>query len=140
MPEPDEYPQEWDAKIEDPHLGYGICEVEGPEGAVDRDKYRQLLEYVQTDVEDGGAPKGFLIGNGYRKLHPNAPERVKQFTEAALLGSRRQNFCLVPTTELFRAVCAVLKTQDNVLKSSIRESLFSTIGVWRLEVGQKGTK
>jgi hypothetical protein len=95
------------------------------------DKYRQLLDYVEAEALEGREHKGILIGNGYRLLAPDAPERQSQFSEHAQRGAARNQFCLVPTTELFKAVCAVLESpEDQTLKANIRESLLTTTGPW----------
>src|SRR5437867_11519786 len=72
-----------------------------------------------------------LIGNGFRLLAPKVPERRIQFSEHAQRGAARNQFCLVPTMELFKAVCAVLESpEDQALKATIRESLLATTGPW----------
>jgi len=41
-------------------------------------------------------------------------------------------YCLLPTSELFSAVCAVLRsTNDEALKQRIRNSILSTVGAWK---------
>lgn len=147
--EPEEYEGEWDVELTEQHSGKtALGEVEGSEGVIDVDKYRQLLDYIEAESQEGRDHKGILIGNGYRVLPPDAPERQNQFSDHARRGAVRNQFCLLPTTELFKAVCAVLESpQDEVLKSSIRESLFSTTGAWsfarennRAEEAEKGAE
>ncbi len=124
--EPEEYAGEWDVELMEQQSGKtALGEVEGSEGVIDVDKYRQLLDYIEAESQEGRDHKGILIGNGYRLLPPDAPERQHQFSDHARRGAIRNQFCLLPTTELFKAVCAVLESpQDEVLKSSIRESRF----------------
>lgn len=133
VPEPDQYKGEWDVELHEPRSSLtAIGEVEGSEGVVDVDKYRQLLDYVQAEVLEGRDHKGILIGNGYRLAALDAPERQRQFSNHALLGAKKNGFCLAPTTELFKAVCAVLENlEDEGRKIRIRDSIFSTVGVWR---------
>jgi hypothetical protein len=108
-----------------------LGEVEGSEGVIDVDKYRQLLDYVETEAQEGRDHKGILIGNGFRLLAPDAPERHNQFSEHAQRGAVRNRFCLVPTTELFKAICAVLESpRDQALRTTIRQSLLATTGPW----------
>jgi len=130
--EPQEYAGEWDVELKDPMSGdSAIGEMEGSEGPIDVDKYRQLLGYVNEEVLQGRKHKGILIGNGYRSKELNAPERLSQFTEHALRGGTYNGFCLLPTTELFKAVCAVLESPgDEPLKVDIRRSILSAVGVW----------
>ncbi len=132
VPEPDEYLGEWDVELrESASLEIAIGEIEGSEGVIDVDKYRQLLDYVQSEVLEGRDHKGILIGNGYRLTTPDSPERLRQFSNHALLGATKNGFCLLPTTELFKAVCAVLRTpNDPTLPLAIRTSILKTIGVW----------
>jgi hypothetical protein len=144
VPEPEEYEGEWDVELKDPQSGRtALGEVEGSEGIIDVDKYRQLLDYVEAEALEGRDHKGILIGNGFRLLDPAAPERQAQFSGHAQRGAVRNHFCLVPTTELFKAVCAVLESpEDETLKATIRESLLTTTGPWafvRQEVAATGT-
>jgi hypothetical protein len=132
VPEPEEYTGEWDVELYQPTSSEtAIAEVEGSTGVVDVDKYRQLLDYVQAEVLEGRDHKGILIGNGNRLSPLDAPERQNQFSDHALRGAKKNGFCLSPTTELFKAVCAVLETAgDEGLKIRIRDSILSTVGVW----------
>jgi hypothetical protein len=129
--EPDEYEGEWDIELHELDGQTAVGEIEGSEGIINVDKYRQLLSYVQDEALEGRDHKGILIGNGYRLTAPDAPERQLQFSEHALRGAKKNGFCLLPTTELFKAICAVLETENNqALKKDIRASILSTVGVW----------
>lgn len=132
VPEPEEYKGEWDVELHQPASSESaIAEVEGSTGVIDVDKYRQLLDYVQAEVLEGCDHKGILIGNGNRLKALDSPERKNQFSDHTLRGAQKNNFCLLPTTELFKAVCAVLETpEDDGLKIRIRDSILSTVGVW----------
>jgi hypothetical protein len=132
VPEPDEYPADWDAYLTGPDGKTAIAEIEGAEGAIDVDKYRQLLDYIDAEVQEGKNHKGILVGNGYRVQPLDSPERQRQFSEHVQRGAARQEFCLLPTTELFNATCAVLEAPgDEELKQKIRDSIMSTIGDWK---------
>lgn len=131
VPEPDEYSEDWDAYLTHPDGRTAIAEVEGTEGIVDVWKHRQLLEYVETEAQEGRTHKGILVGNGFRLAPLDSPERNNQFSEHVIRGAQRNGFCLLPTTELFKAVCAVLEDAQNLeLKKSICDSLFSVVGTW----------
>jgi hypothetical protein len=131
VPEPEEYSEDWDAFLKHDDGRTAICEIEGSEGVIDVRKHRQLLDYVEAEAEEGRERKGILAGNGYRFLPLDSPERSSQFSEHVLRGAQRNRFCLVPTTELFKAVCAVLADPGNAeLKSQIRNSLLSVVGPW----------
>jgi len=132
VPEPEEYTGEWDVELHQPASSEtAVAEVEGSTGVVDVDKYRQLLDYVQAEVLEGRDHKGILIGNGNRLSALDSPERQNQFSDHALRGAKKNGFCLVPTIELFKAVCAILEAPDDEgLRIRIRDSILSTVGVW----------
>ncbi len=131
--EPDEYPGEWDVMLVDPtSRSTAICEVEGSENAIDSDKYRQLLDYIDAEAQQGRIHKGLLVGNGFRLTSLDSAERAAQFTENVVRGAIRIQFCLIPTTELFKAVCSVLEhPADEELKNRTRQALLACIGEWR---------
>lgn len=133
VPEPEEYEGEWDVQLREIKSGRtALGEVEGSEGVIDVDKYRQLLDYVDAEALEGRQHKGILIGNGFRQLALTAPERQNQFSDHAQRGAARNQFCLLPTQELFKAICAVLESpNDETLKTGIRESMLATTGTWR---------
>lgn len=135
VPEPEEYTGEWDISLLEPESNKTILgEVEGSEGPIDVDKYRQLLDYIEAEALEGREHKGILVGNGFRLQAPDAGERQQQFTDHALRGAARNGFCLMPTTEIFKAVCAVLEaTNAEGLKIEIRDSIFKTVGVWKFQ-------
>jgi hypothetical protein len=130
--EPEEYTGEWDIDLTDGQSSKtAIGEVEGSEGPIDVDKSRQLLDYIGAEAIEGRDHKGLLIGNGFRLTPPEASERQQQFSDHARRAAARFQFCLLPTTELFKAVCAVLESpQDEAMKMQIRESLLGTVGTW----------
>jgi hypothetical protein len=132
VPDPQEYAGEWDIELSQPGMSEtGIGEIEGSLGVIDVDKYRQLLDYIQAEVLEGRDHKGILVGNGFRLMAPDADERLKPFSDHALRGATKNGFCLLPATELFKAACAVLEAPgDEGLKIRIRQSIFSTVGVW----------
>jgi len=132
VPESDKYAGEWDIELQEPRSSStAIGEVEGSDGVIDVDKYRQLLDYVQVEVLEGRDHKGILSGNGYRLTAPDAVERQSQFSDHALRGAKKNGFCLLPATELFKAACAVLESpEDEGLKIRVRDSILSTVGVW----------
>jgi hypothetical protein len=133
VPEPEQYTGEWDIELREPSASQiAIGEVEGSQGPVDVDKYRQLLDYIQAEVLEGRDHKGILIGNGFRLTAPDAQERQNQFSNHAILGAKKNQFCLLPTTELFKAVCAVLESPEGEgQKIQIRNSILATVGIWK---------
>jgi hypothetical protein len=119
-------------QLRDPRSGAtALGDVEGPDGAVDVHKSRQLLDYIEGEALLTRRYKGILIGNGYRMKPPEANERQAQFTNHALIRASMYGTCLLPTTELFKAVCAVLKSPDNEgLKIEVRDSILNMVGPW----------
>ena len=127
MPEPEEYDEEYDVILRSEE-GQAICEVEGVDnGAVDVDKYRQLLDYVEDAASRGQEYRGILVGNAYRLSPPET--RPSQFTDHAREGCNRQGYCMLPTTELYKVVCAVLEDPDDeVLRQRARCSILAKVG------------
>jgi hypothetical protein len=125
----DAYAGEWDLDMTDPDGVRIIGEVEGPEGAVDIQKFRQLLNYMTDEAIEGRDSKGLLIGNAFRNAPPD--ERAEAFTEHALRGASKHGVGLIATTELFKAVCAVLEQPDEEFKRSIRASILDAVGPWQ---------
>jgi hypothetical protein len=131
VPEPEKYSGECDLELNSDAALPAIGEIEGSEGLINVDKYRQLLDYIQAEALEDRDHKGILIGNGWRLAAPESTERQNQFSDHALRGARKNGFCLMPTAELFKAVCSVLENpQDEGLKIKIRGSILSTVGVW----------
>lgn len=122
-----------DGRLESPE-GTAILEVEGKDNApVDRDKYRQLLDYVDDDQRrTGSLKKGILVGNAFRFQDPLA--REEQFTPQAIDAARGSHFCLLSADALFRLVVIVLGDPSNEnLKSDIRRRILETNGLFKLE-------
>jgi hypothetical protein len=60
---PDKYEEEYDLYIKEKGLTI-IGEVEGTDNSpIDIDKYRQLLDYIESEQDKGAKCKGILIGN-----------------------------------------------------------------------------
>lgn len=129
--EPDAYAGEWDLSMTDLDGTYVIGEVEGPEGAVDVDKFRQLLNYQADELLQGKECKAILIGNAHRHQEPES--RPVSFTEHTIKGAAKMGFCLLPTPELFKAVCAVLTFNDEIKREKIRQSILKCTGIWKFE-------
>lgn len=127
--DPDSYDGEWDLEMQSPEGTLFIGEVEGPEGSVDVDKFRQALNYHTDQVVAGRPNKGLLVGNAHRLKQPT--ERADFFTGHAVRASEPMRMALIPTTALFAAVCDVLASNEPELKKSIRESITNCVGVWQ---------
>jgi hypothetical protein len=127
--EPEQYNGEWDVELHDEGGRTALVEVEGAEASIGVDKYRQLLDYINDEELQGRSHKGILVGNGFRNHPPD--ERGGQFSEPVIRAAHRMSFCLIPTSELFKAVCAILeKPDDDLIRVEIRASIFNTVGAW----------
>ncbi|GEM_PF-1217358 len=119
--DPEEYNEDYDLYAKERDLEI-IGEIEGSNNKVDVWKYRQLLDFVNNEMEKGKNVKGILIGNAFIGVDPE--KRPEQFTEKAILGCERQKFCRMTTSELFKAVRAVLSDPHNErLKKNIKQKI-----------------
>lgn len=122
-----------DAVLYDAGQKVAIAEIEGANGRIDVDKYRQLLDYVEDELTESGKElKGILVGNGYRLEQPD--QRGDQFTEACRRGAERQRFCLLATTELFEVVKALLDDPSEEHQAKIRSDILGTTGDYRFSL------
>jgi len=105
-----------------------VGEIEGTEGQVDIQKFRQLLGYVTERVtETGEQCKGILVANAYADKDP--PKRGEQFTKEVIRGCSTQKYCRITTWELFKALRAVLLVpSDRELKKRIRKAIIESDG------------
>lgn len=110
-----------------------IVEIYGSNGQIIVNQYRQLLDYVEDELQESDITlKGILVGNGYRFEAPD--DRADQFTEACRRGANRQEFCLLSTIGLFAAVKAVLEDPSDELKTQIRKDILTTTGDYKTPV------
>jgi hypothetical protein len=122
----EEYVIEFDKKI-------GIIECKGKDKSIDRDDFRQLLDYTKEyDLDSKFEHKGILIGNGWRLLP--LQERDKSRTPIFPKGkdgvvdiAAKHDIALVSATGLFKAFCSFLEGQ--VKSSDIIETIFNSKGV-----------
>jgi len=135
--DPDEYDEDYDLYVKEEI--YIIGEIEGTENQVDISKPRQLLEYILDIEREGKKCKGILIGNGYRKINPE--KRGEQFTKSAIQRCEKEGFCRMTTTELFKAVKAILAEPENKeLKSLIKEEILKCETEFKFENVEKKLK
>ncbi len=117
-----------DAVLYEGEKKVAIVEIEGSNGAVNVVNYRQLLDYVQDELllDSGTQVKGIIAGNGFRHLEPE--NRNDQFTDECRRGALSQNYCLLPTSEPFNAVKAVIADPSEGLKETIRKNIIKAVG------------
>jgi hypothetical protein len=99
-----------------------IGEIEGKDNSkIDKDKYRQLFEYIENESEKGVKCKGILIANAYRNTEPS--ERGEQFTQDAIRGCERQGFCRITTYQIFKIIERILSGFDKSKLEKLREDI-----------------
>ncbi len=85
-----------------------VIEITGTQGAVDRDKIRQLRDWVDKHIDELAdeaslrSVRGVLIANPFRLTPPD--QRGAPFTEAAVRTAVDRGFVLCQTADLFRLV------------------------------------
>lgn len=108
-----------------------IGEAEGKDTkAINIDKLRQLAMNIHEDLqrEEITKPaKGVLFGNGFR-LSPLSDRKI-QFTEKFISAAQSSLTALLPTSELFRVVRALLKYPDNDYAASCRKAILENSGI-----------
>ncbi len=132
------------ARMVEAHFG-GSVEVELPEwvagvsvpGAAANDARIAELEKQKEEVAAELARlseeksqllnfRALLFGYGKSLLEPVVRQSLRE------KRARGFEYCLLPTSDLFAAVCAVLeRSGDEALKSHLRGSILSTVGSWR---------
>ena len=99
---PEVYEEEYDLYIKEKGLTI-IGEVEGTDNSqINKDKYTQLLDYVETEIDKRVDCKGIRIGNAFRNQDPAS--RAGQFSKHAIIGCERQKYCRITTIHLFEIV------------------------------------
>jgi hypothetical protein len=107
--------------------GEAVLEVTGSDDAIEITKLRQLLdntitEYGRTQTEK----KAILVGNHFARRAPE--DRGAPFTQKVLATAQVYSMCLLPTTELFKALCSI--REGKVSACTVRHRIFNTIGVF----------
>lgn len=128
----EKYEEKYDLYIEEDNIII-IGEIEGSKNQIDVTKFRQLRHYVESEEDKTNKKdiKGLLIGNGLIDKEPE--KRGEQFTEHAIKGCKRQNFCRITTFELFKAVERILQNpEDKNLKNSIKEKIINCNSEFKL--------
>jgi len=113
--------EEYDLYIKEKDLMI-IGEIEGTDNSpIDIDKYRQLLDYVESEINKGVKCMGILIGNAYKDINPT--ERQEQFSQHAIKGCERQRFCRITTYQLFKIVKKIFSGIDAPKLEKIRKNI-----------------
>ena len=119
----DQYEEEYDLYIKEGNLTI-IGEIEGTDSSlIDVDKYRQLLDYVEAELDKGIKCKGILIGNAYRYKDP--AERQNQFSNHAIKRCENQGFCRITTYQLYELVKKMLSGIEKSDLKKLREDIIN---------------
>jgi len=106
-----------------------IGECEGKDNAaINIDKYRQLEENIQTDLQKDNVEKpasGILFGNGFRLTLPK--KRAEQFTQKCLTSAKRGTI-LVRTMDLYPIVKYLQQSHDGNYAAQCRDAIAAGTG------------
>jgi hypothetical protein len=106
-----------------------IGECEGKDNsAINIDKFRQLSENIQTDLQRENVDKpaiGILFGNGFRLTAPQ--DRQDQFTQKCLSSAKRGTI-LVRTMDLYPVVRYIRETNDQGYMRLCRDAVLASLG------------
>lgn len=118
---PDKYKEEYDLYIKEKDLTI-IGEIEGTDNSpIDIDKYRQLLDYIESEQDKGAKCKGILIGNAYKDINPI--ERQEQFSQHAIKRCENREFCRITTYQLFEIVKKIFSGIDGPKLEKLRKDI-----------------
>ncbi len=109
--------------------GRAVAEVEGKDNsAINIDKLDQLSRVIDEDFHNNEEyAQGLLIGNAYRLLPLS--KRQQAFTNKVRKASKRKNFNLISTQQLFFAVEKILQDpQNDLLKAAYRKIILESVG------------
>lgn len=105
--------------------GRAIVEVEGKDNdSLHIEKFDQLSRVVDEDFKlTESYPEGILLGNHFRYTHPL--KRKEAFTDMVKTASKRKQFVLLTTFELYKAVSKVLENpKDKNFQEEVRIKIF----------------
>jgi hypothetical protein len=106
-----------------------IGECEGKDNAaINIDKYRQLEENIQTDLQKDNVEKpasGILFGNGFRLTLPK--KRAEQFTQKCLTSAKRGTI-LIRTMDLYPIVKYIQQSRDENYVKQCRDAVAAGAG------------
>jgi hypothetical protein len=106
-----------------------IFEVTGSDGTIGLGKLRQLFDFISKEKQPGTAVKGILVGN--QEVDVSPAKRGVAFTQHVIDRANEMGVCLLPTTELFRAL--VLFRQKKLEPVRFWISLTKTTGIFELK-------
>ena len=117
----EQYEEEYDLYIKEKDLTI-IGEIEGTDNSlIDIDKYRQLLDYTESELDKVAKCKGILIGNAYKDINPI--KRQEQFSQHAIKHCENQEFCRITTYQLFEIVKKIFSGIDGPKLEKLRKDI-----------------
>jgi len=118
--------KDWIAKADGKEA---VVEVTGQKASIDVTKLSQLVRYrVEEEGESKDKKVAILAGNHFIDTEPE--KRGEPFTEEAVNRANALSIVLLPTTELYYALCKL--RENKITAEEIRKKLFSTIGICKL--------
>jgi hypothetical protein len=109
-----------------PERTRALFEVDASDGAVGLEAHYRLRRRIEEAIARSERPRALLVINGYRATPPE--ERSDQFQQPLQVSAERMRYCVVTTTQLFRAVRAAFAGDDATV-ASFRRRLLTTDGV-----------
>jgi hypothetical protein len=121
--EPDEYQEPYDLYIREKDLAL-VGEIAATDNSqIDMDKYRQLLEHVESESEKEAECKGILVANAFSDLDPQ--ERKSQFTPHVTKACRKQGYCMITTITLFEIAKLILSKGSELNLEQLRKDILN---------------
>jgi hypothetical protein len=119
-----------DGKLITPNGEDGILEIKSSKKTISLADILQLDNWkVFAEEKDKIPRKGILIANCY--IEKDISERDEYFPDNCIKKSEKNDFCLVKTSQLYKAICLL---KDNKLnKNDFWNEIFSTNGICKLE-------
>jgi hypothetical protein len=108
-----------------------IIEVKGLKGCAKNDDVRQLLDHYYDRLEEQkgeSEPKGIFIVNHFREIMPS--ERPSPYTEDAIKIAKREDFCLLTTSDLLNIYNDFLNKRMN--RESLGTKILNTKGLLQI--------
>ena len=108
-----------------------LVEVKGKTGCINhKEDFRQIQERKDYNSKDPVTAIALLIGNSFRlkPLNERPPEGQSLFAKTSLSLAKNNKIGLIPTTELFKIVNAILDKKGN--KQQILKSILECYGLY----------
>jgi hypothetical protein len=119
-----------DGKIVDPNGRKGILEIKGKSKSLARKDIRQLDDWKDiAEKNEGYEMKGIIIANCF--IGEPLSKRENYFPDDCIKKAKANEFCLLKTSQLFKAICLLKENRLN--KNDFWDEIFKTNGVCKLE-------